>query len=117
MAGNVNYKTNDTFDYSGVLTGGVQGADDDFTVEAGSQYALAKYDGQNAGYVLYFLGGEATTLPQYSETIWGSGTQWALSHYVAFGGGTTSLSEPGTLGLMMIGMVGVGALRRRRSVK
>ena len=81
---------------------------------------LAKHDGQNAGFVLYFLGGAASTIPGFSDDIWVNGQNegYQLSHYTRFGGGT-NLSEPATLGLMMIGMMGVGAsrIRRRRSVK
>jgi hypothetical protein len=121
MSTGVDYRTHDTDEYTGVLTGGVQHqfADDANMVAAGTEYVLGKYDGQNAGYVLFYLGGAASTIPAYSDDIWTNiqGAGYQLSHYTAFGDGTTSLSEPGTLGLMMIGMMGVGAFRRRRSVK
>jgi hypothetical protein len=38
----------------------------------------------------------------------------SISHYT-YPGGTTTVPEPGTLTLLGLGLVGVGALRRRRS--
>jgi hypothetical protein len=123
----VDYRTHDSMDYNAVLTAldSNRVEDESTDVGAGWDYAFAKYNGQNAGYVLYFLNGEATDLPQYSNDIWTNGQQdkgYALSNYTTFGSRDcceTKLAEPGTLGLMMIGMIGVGAsrIRRRRSVK
>ena len=111
------YATSNT-DYSGDLSGGAQGAAGDVTVDAGFEYALAKYDGPNGGYVLFYLGGAATTLPNPSSPLWGEGGQYGLSHYTTFN--ATSVPEPSTLLLLGGGLVGLGfvrrlAARRRRS--
>jgi len=38
----------------------------------------------------------------------------AISHVAIYGGGTTDMPEPGTLGLLGLGLFGMGLLRRRR---
>jgi hypothetical protein len=123
----VDYRTHDTDDYTGVLTSGVKVDGGSTMIGAGYEYAMAKYDGGSAGSVLFWLGGMAASLPPLSDSIWvnennGKSTGYALSHYTVFGETDCcerQLSEPGTLGLMMIGMMGVGAsrFRRRRSAK
>jgi hypothetical protein len=112
------YNTSST-DYTGTIIGpGVQGAAGDYTVDAGWQYALAKYDGKNGGYVLFCLNGAATTLPQYSYSIWGDNPeQFAISHYTTF----NPVPEPTTLiaGALLLLPFGVSTarmLRNRRSI-
>ena len=108
------YATSNT-EYSGDLSGGVQGASNDNTVDAGFEYALAKYDGQNGGYVLFYLGGVATTLPSVSNTLWGAADtdQYALSHYTAFNGTPTVPDGGTTLILLGAALGGLGLVRRR----
>ena len=73
-----------TTDYSGTLSGGVAGKVQDLTV-TGVDYVLAKYDGQSAGYVLFYVGGGTYTLPQFSYTIWGTDPgQYEISGYTSF---------------------------------
>jgi VPDSG-CTERM motif len=70
--------------YSGTLSGGVAGSVQDLTV-TGVDYVLAKYDGQSAGYVLFYVGGGTYTLPEFSYTIWGTDPgQYQISGYTSF---------------------------------
>src|SRR5262249_52359072 len=53
-------------DYSGTVDAAgasLSGGANNTTVPAGWEFAIAKYDGQNAGYVLFYLGGTSETLP------------------------------------------------------
>jgi hypothetical protein len=82
------YRNGDN-NYNNVLSGGVKGTNGDNTVnDAGAVWALAKYDGQNAGYVLFYLPDFGTTLPQIPWEIWGNQNDqgFALSHYTVFTG-------------------------------
>ena len=86
----VDYRTHDTDEYAGVLTdlGAFQDDSGSNSVDAGWDYVLGKYDGQNAGYVLFFLGGEASTIPLFSDDIWVNGANegYQLSHWTVFSG-------------------------------
>jgi hypothetical protein len=120
--GSVDYRTHDTDEYSGVLTsiGAYQAGSGSTSIAAGAQYVLGKYAGKNAGYVLYFLGGAASTIPLLSNDIWVNRQNqgYQLSHYTAFGRTPppTSLSEPGTLGLLGVGLFGWVVMRRFKRV-
>jgi hypothetical protein len=106
-------------EYAAVIATGIQAKDNDFTVDAGFQFALAKYgSGQNqGGYVLYALNGAATSLPLQSNTLWGkSGTQqYGLSHFTAFSASTTFRVPDGGATMILLGAAlgGLGVLRRR----
>ena len=73
------YNTGPT-DYSGTLTGGAKSDEalglgaNAYNVPAGWGWVVAKYDGPKAGYVLFHLGGQAATLPEYSWSIWNAVT-------------------------------------------
>ena len=106
-------------EYAGNLAAPVQGASGDFTVDAGFDYALAKYGNAQAGggYVLFYLGGAATSLPTASNILWGAANteQFGLSHYTTFVA-TTQFDVPdGGATLMLLGAAlgGLGFLRRR----
>jgi hypothetical protein len=118
------YRTHDVFDPSGTILGlGTKTEDGTFNVEAGWEYALAKYDGTSAGYLLFYLGGTATTLPQFPADIWTNGTNPAslsLSHYTVFnttGSGQTGVPEGGStiafLGSALVILGGVSRLGSR----
>ena len=116
---NETYKTSST-DYNGTLSTGTQsgavGSNDPIPNVAGAEYALVKYDGQNAGYVLYnvadFDGGSGN-LPEFSYSIWGKATQYRVSHVTTFGGKTTTVPDGGaTLILLGAALSGLGAARR-----
>jgi hypothetical protein len=115
--GTCEYKTGIN-NYNGSVSGGVQvlGTNTLTAAAFASQYILAKYDGPNAGYVLFstadwvaFFG--STTLPTNGSTIWdanGSG----LSHYTYFG--TRTVPDGGiTISLLGTALVGLGLLRRK----
>ena len=54
-------------------------------VGPGFEYVIAKYDGQNGGFVLFYLGGEEADLPTTSYSIWGDNAgQYEISQFVAF---------------------------------
>lgn len=76
---------------SATVTGGAQvgGA-----IDAGWEYALAKYDGPKAGWVLFYLGGDDTVLPNLPYSLWGNPTDtgFALSHATVF----NAVPEPST---------------------
>ena len=116
-----NYQTSSN-DYNGTLSLGTQGSAGD-TDASGYTYALAKYDGQNAGYVLFYIPDFGTTLPQYSYSIWGSSEQYALSHFIGFDGGTAtpsgtpSVPEPSTFLLLGAGLVALRMVSNRFGIK
>ena len=107
--------------YSGTVSGGTQQTTNpEVFIPAllTSEYFLAKFDGPNAGYVLFntadFLAAGNTSIPANGSSIWiskGSG----LSHYTFFG--TTSVPDGGTT-LLLLGAAlgGLGIVRRRMNV-
>jgi len=101
--------------YSGTLTGGVQvqgNPAEPLTYNvSGYTYVLAKYDGQNAGYVLFYVPDTSGSITGISSPLWGTGGQYALSHYTYFG--RTSVPDGGaTLTLLGLALAGLGAVRR-----
>jgi len=109
-----------TNNYDGTLSTGTQsgavGDNDPIPNVAGAEYALVKYDGQNAGYVLFnvadFDGGSGD-LPEFSFPIWGKEEQYRVSHVTTFGGKTTTVPDGGaTLILLGAALSGLGAARR-----
>ena len=119
------YRNGDN-NYGGTLTGGAQGANDDYTVdEAGAKWVMAKYDGQNAGYVLFYLPDfGSTSLPQFPWEIWGNKNDqgFGLSHYTVFQGLNTctppncDISVPdggSTMTLLGSALLAIGFATRR----
>jgi hypothetical protein len=116
------YRTSTT-DYAfEVLSGGVQtgtgdGGDDIDLSGSTAKYVLAKYDGKNAGYVLFAVADlENGILPGISSPLWGTGDQYAISHYTSFGGGTNVPDGGTTLTLLGLALAGLGAIRRAQKV-
>jgi len=123
------YEANTTFNYSGTITsnGGQVGGT---SIEAGWDWALAKYDGQNGGYVLFALLGQASTIPQYPYGLWTDNTsQFAISHLTLFDGGGSPPPPPpppppvpeGGPGILLLGALlltlgGVKVLVSRRAL-
>ena len=115
------YRTGDNV-YSGTVSGGTKQETNPTVLTAGalaSAYFLAKYDGPNAGYVLFntadWLGAGNTTVPANGSTIWdasGSG----LSHYTYFGTRTTVPDGGTALILLGAALAGLGIVRRRMNV-
>lgn len=115
----VKYKTS-SVNYNGsfVASDGVRiDSGNLLSVAAGYDYVVAKYDGKNAGYVVWYLGGEAATLPEYSNSIWQNiaGEGYRISGYTAYGSGSTSVPDGGaTAALLGVGMLGLAAIRRKK---
>jgi len=112
--------SNTTYDYSGdlALVDKLEGLDADNganVVLSGVQltydYALAKYDGQNAGVVLFYLPDYGYTIPGLSDTIWTNkkGNGYAISNIRFF----NSVPDGGsTAALFGMAILGLGAVRR-----
>jgi hypothetical protein len=84
-------------------------------VGSGWDYVIAKYDGKNAGYILFYLGGEAANLPQFPANFWTTNPeQYAISGWTAFN--STVVPEPSTVvaGALLLIPLGVQAFRRLR---
>lgn len=113
-------KTNTTFDYSGTLTNLLEDSakinnptGSQLTV-TGFQYVLAKYDGTNAGYVLFYLPDFGNTIPANPDDFWTATAQYSISHLTRFNGTSTTVPDGGaTLGLLGLGLVGLSYVRRR----
>jgi VPDSG-CTERM motif len=115
------YATGPT-EYTANIAGDGVRYNNDYTVDAGYEFALAKYDGQNGGYVLFYIGGNATALPAFSAPFWGTGTQYDLAHHTVFNA-TDVTGEPTPFGavpdggstLLMLGAAlgGFGFVRGR----
>jgi VPDSG-CTERM motif len=98
--------------YSGNLTlNGAEGG-----TAAGATFAIGKYNGQNGGYVLFYLP-ESGAPDQFSNPLWGvAGTeQYALSHVRYFTGGVSTPDGGTTLSLLGLALAGIGAVRRYMS--
>lgn len=109
------YVANTTLDYSGVLTDFFKMDDGSLNI-SGFDFAMAKYDGPNAGYILFALGGGSFTLPQYPADFWTLSEQYALSHWTGFNASNNNVPEPGIVGLLAVGLIGMVAVRRRMKV-
>jgi hypothetical protein len=111
------YNTSST-NYDGTLTGGTQVTPGIGTDVSGFEYVLGKYDGQNAGYVLFNVADYGSTIPEFSDSIWtnNQGAGYQLSHLTGFGG-TGDLPEPGTVLLIGSSLAGFGLWRLGRKRK
>jgi hypothetical protein len=110
------YRTSAT-DYNATLSGGTQVPGNNaqpstYNVSAYS-WVLAKYDGKNAGYVLFYVPDTNGTISGYSNPLWGSKPgQYALSHYTYFTSATRTPDGGATLLLLGLALSGIGAGRR-----
>ena len=111
------YETSNT-NYDGTLTGGlrINGATPDVS---GYDWVLGKYDGQNAGYVLFNMAAwGGSSIPEFdwasaSSTIWGAEEgQYQLSNVTVFG--ATSVPEPATMLLLGTGLISFAGIARKK---
>ena len=113
----VDYVTSITTEYSGTIDALDYTKDESQSgwIESGWEWVMAKYDGQNAGYVMYYLGGEAMTIPEYSDSIWMNNQDngYQLSHWTTFN--STSVPEPTIIALFAVGLFSIGFARRRKA--
>ena len=119
--GTTEYYMTSSTDYSGILTVAAKDDTGSNVVPGGYEYVMGKYDGQNAGFILYnmadwFADTGSYDISQDSNSIWTNpGNQgYGLSHWIAFNGGSTSVPEPSTLLLLGVGLVGIGFTRRKK---
>jgi hypothetical protein len=80
-------------------------------VPAGYKYALAKYDGQNAGFVLFYLPRFGNALPEFSYSIWGKNDQqYRITNFTYF----NSVPDGGSAAVLLgSALLGLGLLRRQ----
>jgi hypothetical protein len=108
-------------DYSGTLAGAFQDDSGALTGWTGYEYVLGKYDGQNAGFILYnvedFLAAFGDSLPEFSDPIWVNGQEqgYQLSHWTGFNATTTSVPAPGAAFLLGLGLIGLVGMRKKVS--
>ena len=105
-----NYETTSPTDYSGTLTGGIRINESTPTDLDIYEYVLGKYDGQNAGYVLFYMpvfGGD--TIPELSHSIWGDEGQYQLSHTTVY----NRIPEPSLLVLLGFSLLGLAGTKRK----
>ena len=112
--------TNTALNYSGTLTNllgdgaKIESPQGSQLTVIGFQYVLAKYDGANAGYVLFYLPDFGNTIPINPDNFWTATAQYSISHLTRFNGTTTTVPDGGaTLGLLGLGLVGLSYVRRR----
>ena len=94
------------------------GTDGYFEVPSGWNWLVVQYNGgNNAGALVIKIDGLGAKVPFDSSNIWGSGDQFAVSHYAVAGpgGGTPPGAPDGgtTIALLGIAMFGADLLRRR----
>jgi hypothetical protein len=109
---NKNYDYSGTIDLSGNTLVDTSG---NTTVPAGWNFVIAKYDGQNAGYVVFYLGGASATIPTTPDNFWTTKGQYGISGWIGFDAvpePTTVLAGGGALGLLLFG----AGVHSRRSV-
>ena len=112
-------KANTAFDYSGTLTNLLgdsakieQPEGQELTV-TGFDYVLAKYAGQKAGYVLFYLPVFGNTIPTTPDNFWTTTGRYEISHLTRFNGTTTVPDGGATLGLLGLSLLGLSYVRRR----
>lgn len=97
-----------------VVPAGAGAGDGQFYIGSGFDWVFVKYDGPNGGSALFWLGGSDAWVPYDSAPLWGSGDQYAISHYATTGGSTNVPDGGTTAALLGVGLVGASLIARRR---
>lgn len=117
----------DPFDAGDILKFGAPaelgGSDGQFGVQPGYDWLVIQYDGPNGGSVIIRLGGNSALVPYDSADLWGSGDQYAVSHYslVNLHEGPPDGDDPGTpvpdngptVALMGLSLLTLGLIKRK----
>lgn len=112
----IGYRNSTLYDYSGTLVTGFTNTTTNI-VTAGYDYVLAKYDGPNAGYVLFYIPTYGTTLPQTASfAYWdkdkdGVPNEYGLSGWTVYN--RTTVPDGGSVAMLLgAALVGLAGLRR-----
>ncbi|HRT57290.1 MAG TPA: hypothetical protein P5038_11740, partial [Candidatus Paceibacterota bacterium] len=82
-------------------------------IASGYQYVIGKYDGKNAGWILFHLGGQDGYIPVVSQNFWGEGTdQYEISNFTPIPEPTSVIA--GALLLLPFAASTVRYVRRNR---
>lgn len=110
-------------DYSGTIIGlGIKtdtsNPGESVYIPGGYTFAIGKYDGKNAGWVLFYLGGDDAYVPGLSHSFWGDlgSEDYKLSNFTVFNPApepSPPVPEPSTViaGALLLLPFGVSALR------
>ncbi len=108
------YKTGPV-DYNATLVGGTHVSNLGGAAQnvAAYEWVLAKYDGPNAGYVLFHIPTFGSTIPGLSNPLWTNpgGNGYGISSYMAWGS-TRAPDSGATLSLLGLALAGLGTFRR-----
>lgn len=124
IGGNL-YKANTAIDFSSTLTDYFKPADSFFPASGpwstaqltitGYDFVMGKYDGPNAGYILFSLtDADSHVIPEYPDNFWTTSGKFQISHWVAFN--ANSVPEPSIVALLAMGLLGIVVTRRKMKV-
>ncbi len=106
--------TTSSTEYSGTVIGNnISQGGAGQPIGSGWDYVIAKYGGKDAGYVLFYLDGQAADLPQYPSDFWTTSDQYGISGWTAFDVTPPAVPEPTTViaGALLLLPLGVSAIR------
>lgn len=111
------YATSST-EYYDVLTYGGKDESGTGIFGGGYEYLFAKYDGKNAGYVLFhmptwYAATGSYNVPDFPYSIWGGANEekYRISHYTVFNG--TTVPDGGSVSMLLgAALLGLAGMRR-----
>lgn len=107
------YRTSDT-EYSDTLDYVGKDESQGNVVNGNYLYVFAKYDGQNGGYVLYYMPDwGSNTIPASPWSIWGNEGQYGVSHFLYFNEYEKDVPDGGSVAMLLgLGLIGLAGVRR-----